>query len=1252
MSVYPIGGSAVAIPLSVNYLGQFVPGVTTTEYFYGVVAYDTTSAAIAQSAFVSAFGPLVLDGDHAINISWSPVLGAHHYNVFKNIGSIPAINSSNLFYQASFTETAILDVGYPAATRNSFLNPGVRTIGSGVGSVNGISGDVILAAGNNIVITNYQPDGQSISIMAVPSGTNGMVQFNSAGLFGASPNFIFNNLVGQVQVESISAQEYLVNGVPFVEFTPGAAALENIATINGLPPAAGGNPVNLKGSVPTSANLPTTGNAVGDAYITVDTGHLWVWDGTQWLDQGPATQDIISGTCITVVATGTGNQFSVNAQIACIQTPWVGDVNAAAFALRDVKEISGWNVAPGGLLITGGAGNLQLANGDITFTFEPTGTQLIFGTGESFQIGWLEAASGSTTLWFDPVQGFLGLGAVITGPPAYMIDAQGDCNITGTYRVNGVPLALGQSQSPWVVNQDAANFHLSNLATLEIVGVGIFPGVYKANAMYLNAGGGLSSIVVTGSTPTTAGAFEISSSTSDGSTVTDVIRINPAPAYRVGVLNDSPNYTLDVNGDINTTGVFRVNGVPFAGAAQTPWTSNQDAANFNLTHLSALAVGYGPPSIDSTNPVYVAANGSGYAGISVVNFNNVGSASLQLTGFSGPQVNLGSGGSISTFPAQAFLAVAGNYPLVFFINSAERARITGSGLVGINTASPSNNLTVNGAIEARGPGFNLAPNALMLSYGGGLAEITSVGGSSTIKGGFNFAGSTSNGSTGQDYMRIDPNSGFVGIANDGPTYQLDVGGDCNIATGHAYRIGGVAIAMSNQTPWTSNIDGGNFNLSNVAKIGIGTTNPIDALHVASGGIRITNTFLAGNVASTFGLDYTNNTSRLISWGLDATTFGGFSFIQIHADGTGASQAMVITPSGAVGIGTANPSSMFHVASPANTTLTVESTAATAPNYSTLVLKTVPYSWDLLTAAYDKAGSYNAGDFAIEQTGVMTRLRIDRNGLVGIGLAAGVFPQTSLDVGGPIRVQAPSTPVPTTGAGVEILYNGTNGVIQTWDRSGGISLPTYIFGSVVAINSTTGGNVGIGTSNPAAPFHVHLGTNLNIVFQTISGVSVITSINDANSAYEPIGFYNSYTAFEGNVGIGLSIATTPSYSLQLQSDSAAKPTTNTWTIPSDIRTKRNVQSFDGDMEVIKKLEPIVSEYNGLGQTPEGQRVVSFDAAKLREIVPYAVTSVKGKLHPDDTEETDILGVNTHEIFYHMLKAIQYLDAQVTTLRNKS
>jgi len=133
---------------------------------------------------------------------------------------------------------------------------------------------------------------------------------------------------------------------------------------------------------------------------------------------------------------------------------------------------------------------------------------------------------------------------------------------------------------------------------------------------------------------------------------------------------------------------------------------------------------------------------------------------------------------------------------------------------------------------------------------------------------------------------------------------------------------------------------------------------------------------------------------------------------------------------------------------------------------------------------------------------------------------------------------------------------------------------------------------------------------------------------------------------GKVGIGLSVSTFPSYALQLGADSAAKPTTNTWTVPaSDARTKRNVKDLVGGLEIIKRLRPIEAEFNGLGGTQEGQRLLGFIAQEIREVLPGTVGSRRGKLHPDDEEETDILDFNLHEVLIHLVLAVKQLAARV-------
>lgn len=64
----------------------------------------------------------------------------------------------------------------------------------------------------------------------------------------------------------------------------------------------------IEGSVASASGLPSTAET-GNAYITRDTGHLWVYDGTRFVDSGPivgppgSTPTFIAGN-ITPLAPG------------------------------------------------------------------------------------------------------------------------------------------------------------------------------------------------------------------------------------------------------------------------------------------------------------------------------------------------------------------------------------------------------------------------------------------------------------------------------------------------------------------------------------------------------------------------------------------------------------------------------------------------------------------------------------------------------------------------------------------------------------------------------------------------------------------------------------------------------------------------------------------------------------------------------------------------------------------------------------
>jgi microcystin-dependent protein/phage baseplate assembly protein W len=66
-----------------------------------------------------------------------------------------------------------------------------------------------------------------------------------------------------------------------------------------------GTGVTIKGTVASSANLPTTGNTIGDLWIANDTGHGWSWDGTKWIDVGPIRGPVGPIGIAATVAVGT-----------------------------------------------------------------------------------------------------------------------------------------------------------------------------------------------------------------------------------------------------------------------------------------------------------------------------------------------------------------------------------------------------------------------------------------------------------------------------------------------------------------------------------------------------------------------------------------------------------------------------------------------------------------------------------------------------------------------------------------------------------------------------------------------------------------------------------------------------------------------------------------------------------------------------------------------------------------------------------
>jgi hypothetical protein len=88
------------------------------------------------------------------------------------------------------------------------------------------------------------------------------------------------------------------------------------------------------------------------------------------------------------------------------------------------------------------------------------------------------------------------------------------------------------------------------------------------------------------------------------------------------------------------------------------------------------------------------------------------------------------------------------------------------------------------------------------------------------------------------------------------------------------------------------------------------------------------------------------------------------------------------------------------------------------------------------------------------------------GNVGIGTTT---PANKLDVSGTLRSTAQT--IPTSGSGTEIIYFSGSGHVLAYDRTVSTYIPLQINGSILALNSLSGGNVGIGIANPLYSLHI-------------------------------------------------------------------------------------------------------------------------------------------------------------------------------------
>lgn len=224
-------------------------------------------------------------------------------------------------------------------------------------------------------------------------------------------------------------------------------------------------------------------------------------------------------------------------------------------------------------------------------------------------------------------------------------------------------------------------------------------------------------------------------------------------------------------------------------------------------------------------------------------------------------------------------------------------------------------------------------------------------------------------------------------------------------------------------------------------------------------------------------------------------------------------------------------------------------------------------------------------------------------------------------------------------------------------------------NVEQVRVTTGGNVGIGIAAPAARLHVagdiRVGLSNPVNTGTLpsfgntvvfAGGNAGPTFNSENSDPLWMARYNAGSdATELRVNLGDNCNGVDAFVIQaggsgcganteffrLDATGAAyKPGGGAWATLSDRRVKQQVMPFDDGLNLVKAIQPVTFQYNGLGGTADiGKVYVGVIAQDLQAVAPYMVDA-----------SGEYLTVDPSAFTYMLLNAVKEQQAQIDALQS--
>lgn len=407
-------------------------------------------------------------------------------------------------------------------------------------------------------------------------------------------------------------------------------------------------------------------------------------------------------------------------------------------------------------------------------------------------------------------------------------------------------------------------------------------------------------------------------------------------------------------------------------------------------------------------------------------------------------------------------------------------------------------------------------------------------------------------------------------------------------------------------------DSERLNITNIGRVGIGTTAPAVKLHIqdTSGSTSETRISAASNVANYAYLrmiDQTANTAKLTI----GSTYGYSTPVDT-----------LTMFNGQVGIGTTSPSETLHVNGTVNlTNLKVSGTQGTAGQVLTSSGSGV--SWSTLSSGV--VGSGNQYDVAI---------------FTGSGSSS------TISGGSPFKTNASNQAIIDqeifggitfrNGTGAAVTINSKNASGASYQ----INLPTgpSSGGQVLKLPAT------LGTS----PYQLEWsepGTT------TPSAITGTTAVNASTFAAIPYTFESTNSSSGTNAPLATQVSSSAGakhisfyYTSDLMGSISQNGTSAVaFNTSSDYRLKENVVDMTGSIDRLKQLKP--SRFNFIADGPS-RTVDGFLAHEVSSIVPEAITGIKDAVDADNNIIPQ--GIDQSKLVPLLVGAIKELTARIEAL----